>query len=351
MKINLLHSTRGITMAAWLDLVSDAEGWSLVDTGRFDQILQGMCHPKTQYPSVIYFAGNCNRMRALRALFPRNNVTRKGPAGLARLHLSTSTANTENPIIFAESDLFTQNGLGDTKCLKTPAGNYRRFPVSLTAGSRTLPEIQKEIMKRFILPWTHVFCLFVDSVLELETAHDMLRESPWELAVGNEAIPDLTHVMIVLSQPGDGRVDQKISEMRDEETFRSRTVILDLRDRAELSGTVAFEPLRLQLLDEIQTVHSETRAKYLSFSAFHLKALWDQAIRSKEQGIGSGVRCLDCLSVARTDRLGATTMTNCIQEFLRQCEEAACSEANVHEFLASALLMDAYPPGMHCKSP
>ena len=38
----------GHTMAAWLDLVSDTTGWSLVDTGRMDEIVQGMSHPTTQ---------------------------------------------------------------------------------------------------------------------------------------------------------------------------------------------------------------------------------------------------------------------------------------------------------------
>ena len=78
-------------MAAWLDLVSDATGWSLVDTGRLEEVVQDMNHPESQFPSFIYFAGNGNRIKALRALFPRNNVTRKGPAGLVRLHLSTTT--------------------------------------------------------------------------------------------------------------------------------------------------------------------------------------------------------------------------------------------------------------------
>ncbi|OQD78086.1 hypothetical protein PENANT_c090G06012 [Penicillium antarcticum] len=97
-------------MAAWLDILSDTTGRSLVDTGRFEEIVQGMSHPNSQYPSLVYFAGNGNRIKALQALFPRNNITRKGAAGLIRVHLSTATAHTENPIIFAESGLETDIG-------------------------------------------------------------------------------------------------------------------------------------------------------------------------------------------------------------------------------------------------
>ncbi|KAJ5795906.1 uncharacterized protein N7518_004446 [Penicillium psychrosexuale] len=128
-------------MAAWLDLLSDVTGRSLVDTGRFEEIIQGMSHPNSQYPSFIYFAGNGNRIKALQALFPHNNVTRKGPTGLIRIHLSTTTAHTEHPILFAESNPFSQAG---------------------------------------ILPWTQVLCLFVNTISEMQDVQQLL-EAPSEL--------------------------------------------------------------------------------------------------------------------------------------------------------------------------
>jgi hypothetical protein len=63
-------------MAAWLDLAHNATGWSLVNTGWMDEIVQGIAHPTTQYPSFLSFLGNSNRMVALRSLFPHNNVRR-----------------------------------------------------------------------------------------------------------------------------------------------------------------------------------------------------------------------------------------------------------------------------------
>ena len=189
-------------MAAWLDLVSDAEGWSLVDTGRFEELLQGMSHPKEQYPSLIYFAGNGARINALRALFPHNNVTRKGPSGLARLHISTSTAHTENPTIFVEGNPFTQNGLGDTKWLRGSTEKHRRFPMSSVDGTRPLATVQQNMIKRFILPWTHILCLFVNSASEIKQAQDLLQSPSRKLTVGNQPLPELMRVVIVASWRG-----------------------------------------------------------------------------------------------------------------------------------------------------
>jgi hypothetical protein len=81
-RINALRPSSPAKTAVWLDLVHESTGWALVDTGRMDQIVQDMSHPTTQYPSLVYFLGNANRVPALRSLFPQNNITRRGPAGL-----------------------------------------------------------------------------------------------------------------------------------------------------------------------------------------------------------------------------------------------------------------------------
>ena len=62
-------------MAAWLDLVKENEAWNLVDTNRLEQLVQELPYPKSQYPSLLYFSGNPNRRKALRVLFPYNNIT------------------------------------------------------------------------------------------------------------------------------------------------------------------------------------------------------------------------------------------------------------------------------------
>lgn len=105
-------------MAAWLDLTHDSAGWSVVDTGRMDEIMQGMSHPTMQYLSLICFLGNGNQVPVLRSLFPHNNVTHRGPAGLTRLHLSTKTASTEHPVLF--TDCSFSNPLVLSKCCRNP---------------------------------------------------------------------------------------------------------------------------------------------------------------------------------------------------------------------------------------
>jgi hypothetical protein len=56
-------------MAAWLDTAQGSSGWTLTDTGRLEALVHWMSYPDTQYPALVCFAGNGNRVRALRACF------------------------------------------------------------------------------------------------------------------------------------------------------------------------------------------------------------------------------------------------------------------------------------------
>ncbi|KAJ5795907.1 uncharacterized protein N7518_004447 [Penicillium psychrosexuale] len=56
---------------------------------------------------------------------------------------------------------------------------------------------------------------------------------------------------------------------------------------------------------------------------------------------------LDCLSVAPGGYIRNKAMVNCFVELQKQIANSACHESELYKFIASALLLDAYPPGMH----
>ncbi|KAK9846933.1 hypothetical protein MYU51_000023 [Penicillium brevicompactum] len=337
-------------MAAWLDLCSDTTGRSLVDTGRLNEIVQGMSHPNSQYPSFVYFAGNGNRIKALQALFPRNNITRKGPTGIIRAHLSTATAHTENPIIFAESNLFSHAGVGDTSLLRWSGENHQRYPISL-GESRTLAELQQEVIRQKVLPWTQVLCLFVDTVSEMQDVQQLLDAPFGTLSIGTQTIPRLMRVVIVLSENSKSEINE--GEMGVETSAawvgQHEVTILDIRERSALSSNAAFEPLRRLVIDEVQSIQKENRRNCLSISAVHLNAFWGRNIQLQMKA--SNPNNLDCLSVARSAHTSDKSIASCLVEFQSQIGSSANHEIEVYNFIASALLLDAYPPEMHLFEP
>jgi hypothetical protein len=58
---------------------------------------------------------------------------------------------------------------------------------------------------------------------------------------------------------------------------------------------------------------------------------------------------IGCLRHARERLPVRATFITGFTEFLKQASKDAWPASDIHVFVASALLMDAYPPGMHRK--
>lgn len=334
-------------MAAWLDLVHDSTGWALVDTGRMDQIVQDMSHPTTQYPSLVYFLGNRNRVPALHSLFPQNNITRRGPAGLARLHLSTTTASTEHPIWFVESGLHDSTANHDDGRVVS-ADHHRHYSLPPMTGGSAM-DLKYHVWRRALFPWTSVLCLFVDGSAGLQAAHDLLDRSPTEIHAGRHPTSTGMRVIMALTDPSaEYHTDPwegLSSGFPNPDTSDPTTSILDLRDRHDLSPCAAFEPLRRTLLDQIQISRDQRMQQGLLFSARHLNYLWNRTL-SGGQLVAPQAR-IDCLQIAREKLPVDPSLGHRLAEFLAHASRANCPPHEVHIVIASALLMDAYPPGMH----
>lgn len=336
-------------MAAWLDLVPETTGWSLVDTGRLERLVEELGHPATQYPSLIWFAGNGNRIKALQALFPHNNITRRGPTGLAQLHISTETADTENPVLFAETDLFNICGERKTNISDLSRERIQRYHIAQD-GSRSTADTRRHVITNILFAFTHVLCFFVDTPSEMQEVVEMVESPHHKFKIGSRSAPDFTRVIIVLTYSEMPEAhDTMLKELFHfpNANIQLQVHILDLRNRHILSSKAAFEPLRRVVLDQVQSSRTELIEHGLSFSSLQLCTFWNRTIELK---MGSSEDlALNCLKVAReSHKMNVVTMEH-LESFLSHASHLGCAIEDTHTFVASALLMNAYPPGMHCK--
>lgn len=335
-------------MAVWLDLVPGSTGWSLIDTGRLDDIVQGMSHPASQYPSLVYFAGNNKRLVALQSLFPQNNITRRGPAGLARLHLSTTTANTEYPIVFADTSLHGQPALGDSILHRSLPRKCRHYSLQWNV-TQSLMGLQRQLIAQLILPWTQVLCLFADGESELLAARALLDTPRRTVGSGGIHVDINTlKVVVILTNPGAHYDPELLHDACHSARQYAPITVLDLRGRHSLSPKAAYEPLRRLLLNELAVDRSERKAHGLLFSASHLQFLWGRTLRDGLLTLPTAT--IDCLRIAREQLPVRGQWKDGLAELLKRACKVDCSDDDIHQFVASALLMDAYPPEMHRES-
>ncbi|KAJ5569058.1 hypothetical protein N7450_011544 [Penicillium hetheringtonii] len=187
-------------MAAWLDIVNENGSWTLIDTNRLGELVNGMPFPQRQYPDLIYFAGGIGRIRALRSILSQNNVTRKGPAGLVRLHLNHKAVQTDSPLLIAESGWDSTQRTGDTTGLRHATANHRKYAISDAGSTCSTRLIQEEVKRQIVLPWTRVLCLFVQSISDVKAAQRLLGRRHRDLRIADQAVRPPLRVIIVLTK-------------------------------------------------------------------------------------------------------------------------------------------------------
>jgi hypothetical protein len=125
-------------------------------------------------------------------------------------------------------------------------------------------------------------------------------------------------------------------------------IFLDLRRRSDLSDVAMFEPLRRLLQARLTQIRDEEEREGRLFSAVHLNAFWKANLTDEARFSNRG--SLDLLAIARQGFPPACVQVNHVRRHFDQFTAPSLSQEQRNEFIASALLMDAYPPGMHSKS-
>ncbi|KAJ5033175.1 hypothetical protein NUH16_003091 [Penicillium rubens] len=125
--------------------------------------------------------------------------------------------------------------------------------------------------------------------------------------------------------------------------------ILDLRPRSGLSDSVVFAPLQTLILKQLGIVQAEQMSACRRFSAIHLCAFWNAHIQSHNRLLDAPP--FDLLARARRDYTRNDTVGECLREVNQYKTSVDCSKEGFDDFVATAFLMDAYPPGMHGFSP
>lgn len=277
-------------------------------------------------------------------------MTRQGGTGLVNLHISNNTTCSENPILFAESNLGLQKYRG--QCCKTSSQStktpFKGHIVPVGDSPLSLEALQQFVQGQILLPWTQITCLFIDSALDRRAAQALLAEPGRRLTFGNQPVASSMRVVIVLT-----RQDTSTPGTMDSDTLEigleaKEVILLDLRRRNDLSDVAMFEPLRQLIQARLSKVRDEEERQGRLFSAVHLNAFWKASLTNE---VGFPTRgSLDLLAVARHSFPPASIQVDQVRRHFDQFTAPILLQEHMNEFIASALLMDAYPPGMHSKS-
>jgi hypothetical protein len=324
-----------------MGLEFDAGGWTITDTGCARQILTAVEEPNSQHPLVQVFVGSATKAQALRALYPRNNTGRHAKVGLARMHFADFKPQ---PNILIE----TSTSLGSL--VQPPSTkSLHRYPIQ-DSYARSFDDIRDLLFRRSILPLADTVCLFAADLGGVEGIRTLLAawgRAPVISPDGSASV----HARFIIVLTGSHGIPGAVQEIETTLTkvavpaIAAALTVIDLQDRNKLSPTIEFEPLRQCLSLELGKAHTTRSRAHLLFSAVHLEWIFRKSLSHVAQ---SPATPFNCIVSCRPERLKSDERAaQHLECFLRIIGESRLRTDALAVFVASAFLMDAYPPNMH----
>lgn len=328
---------------SWFQFVTEEVGASLIyDPNCLPQLIHLTDAPHRRHPALISFLGRGKKDRALRSLFadnPSNSISTFG----FRLRVDHRTLYSGRPILFTDGD---PNQSPQPPDIGGLAG-VEKIPIAWASSSGA--QIVDTIVTRFLLPASHVVCIFAEDIGGLVGVQALLRR--W-IAIGPQATqPALRPRLLVVVETkevtsgdeslGDAHLAGVLAPPSDAPEVFAGIHMLHVSSASVLSDEARYRPLKEELLKALDVMERDRSECGLHFSAAHLPGLLEKAIRHTAQAHD---RTFNLIEKARPPPR-PLEWTFHIGHFLRQGNKVAVEAQDI--IISSSLMLDAFPPNMH----
>ena len=328
----------------WLGLEGSAPHWSLLETDRLNLITDHLRDPPSQSPSIIFFIGRKSKTTALKGLYAGNNPTRRRPHGIANLYVDSNTTNSDRPIIFADCTINADCSVATSDC--SSCHDQRRVPIHRIEGesSMKLINVVAHVHLNLLFPFTHIVCIFADDLGgNLACARYLatwLELGVWTVDGNARTCPRL--VIVTTDTVEANALLQTESHTKFALFFDSLVILTSSVSKSPSDPASQFLQARLAyILDDVRDNH---RSRYLLFSAQHMVEAFAGAVQQFVRGPRKAVDLFTCLAPP-IDPLSNFNVI--LQRFFSIATKMGVAPAVVFDFIASAMLVQAYQKESH----
>ncbi|KAK3167631.1 hypothetical protein OEA41_010758 [Lepraria neglecta] len=310
-----------------------------------------MASPDKQFPSMIFFVGRQSKDAALREIFPNNNIRRGNRDGVVNLRLDSSTFSSDTPLLFADGDprAHIPPRLGGATCHKD-----RTLPLAWSATQDQ--SVLHSVYARLVAIFSDVVCIFAEDLGGLDGVARFL--TGWIEQGDASTLPTSVRPrVIIVVRDEEAAATHGILQMAD-----LRFKLQDHEARAKVFSSISLmhlagehiSPLarhrRLKevLLAEVEISRVERIEQRVHFSAVHFEAFFSCAIHHLAK---STDQPFDFIESTRLQNQVQHDYSDHIATFVALSTDVFISYGSLTSFIASSILMDAYPPRMHAFDP
>jgi hypothetical protein len=319
----------------WLYAFQAGTDWFLTSGGGLQQVTTNLRNPQAQYPSTVLLIGTKEREAAHQALFPGRPHSKS--RGLVQVHADDSTSDAKHPLLIASLDI--GNACGKQKPPQKHTGQARHKVMWLSEkppviGTESLVET---IVGRLLLLFADVVCIFLDDFSTHEEGIQFLQRCVRHSSLSQSWKPRVIFVT---------RNTYKRKNAPNLRTFGGvRYVTLPAKSR-KFPLSRRYLSLRKTMLSDIETVRNSRESSQRLYSAYHLNAFFELALRHVATCASPPFDFI--LATRQCNRIEDDLWTH-LHNFLELCAVNYVSKEATLEYIASAFMLDGFPPGMHCK--
>lgn len=296
--------------------------------------------PSQQFPSLSVFLRGKGKDDILQGVFPNNNIRRTRFHSSIGLRCKTLSAETNEPIIFADRDV-----TGPTAWPRQAQPVPNNYQVQCRPAIALLT-----VYTRLIFPFANLVFIIASGYDELVPAAEFLAGcislrltttlpravrpkvvvllETDSLTAGAEAKPHIARFYGIINQSGVERL----------ECFSAVDVTF-LDD--SLPGAVRYEHLRDAIRAQQELRAAIRRAHRCDFNARYLNALFQSSLKYMETTPSD---LFDFARAARRNRPVSVRLSDHVSHFMEAGVRSGCSINMLIRAVASALLIDYYMP-------
>lgn len=338
----------------WVRHWRKAHGTVVEITDRPHRLLTEMKRPEARYPSLMVLIGNQDKQLALARLRIGNAWScRKRSHGEIHLLPSSLKMYKDVPIFIADSDIPTHNRL-PTACRKTQCHEIHSETLSTDAPTAKGIELTDRTLRRSVLPFADVVCLFVEDVGGINSAMghiaSWIRHGPVSTAsfhpklflMVNEGQQGATQRAIdgLLSNVGVTAVSDCLSDI----SILSIPNRCSRAARCRAASAASWQYMRQRLVRSLRDARRSRSCANGMFSAHHFFRFLELGARRV-----SKAECgpFDFVIASRDQNEVATDLETHMETFIDLFRSVDDIKSIAVPLIASSFVLDHYPPGMH----
>ena len=335
--INIMESED----ASWLSIETGL-GTTLRDHDRIAQLIDRFGSTNHR-PALLHFIGQEEKFVALKQIFIDNKFRRPLKASTVRLSVDNANVLSNRPVLFSETgenQIKKNRPSEDGYCLEWGQGMDHEALFNI-------------LHARLLCMFVDVICIFADDFQD----HDQVSKLiiAWmELGIAKIHC-DVKPTLVIVRRKLKKNSISNVAKMHDpleelqlqhKEALAEHFAGVKIFDvaRVESSTAYRFHSLKECLWKELDAIHETRTSLQLAISAKHLEQLFR---RTLIHFCHTPYEDFDFVRASRRSDLRDSTMAVYIANFIRKTQQSHVTR--VIDFIAAALLMDAYPLNVDCK--